>query len=106
MENENQVVETAPEVTEAVSENVESVVETPVKVRRKKMKLEDTKNLILQALSKDVNKNQKQVADEAGLSNRGVINALLRVLITEGKVVRERLKTNDENNKSYVYRLV
>ena len=102
MGDENQVVENSSEaVSEVVSENTEvQITESTVKIKRKKMKIEDTKNLILQNLSSDKVKSQKQLADDAGLNNRGVINALLRTLISEGKVIRERIKTDDKLNKS------
>lgn len=108
MGDENQVVENSSEaVSEVVSENTEvQITESTVKIKRKKMKIEDTKNLILQNLSSDKVKSQKQLADDAGLNNRGVINALLRTLISEGKVIRERIKTDDKLNKSYAYKLI
>lgn len=100
MENQNQV-EVTSEVTEVVSENVEK----PAKVKKERVKKtnDENKNLIIQSLT-DSSKTQKQVAESTKI-NGALTNVLLRGLVSENKIKREKTKI-EGNRTSFIYSLV
>lgn len=99
MENENQVVESTSEVTEVVSEK-------PVKVKKERVKKtnDENKNLIIQTLTES-SKTQKQVAESTKI-NGVLANVLLRGLVSENKIKREKTKLEGNRTTSFVYSLV
>ena len=107
MGDENQVVENSSEaVSEVVSENSTEVVK-PVKVKKERVKktTDENKNLIIVTLTES-SKTQKQVAESTKI-NGALTNVLLRGLVTEGKIKREKTKIEgDKVKSSFVYSLV
>lgn len=106
MGDENQVVENSSEATsEVVSENTTEVKPVKVKKERVKKTTDENKNLIIQTLTES-SKTQKQVAESTKI-NGALTNVLLRGLVSDGKIKREKTKVEgDKSKSSFVYSLV